>query len=157
MEAIERIKESGMQLASGGIIDYPGQTLQMLAEDIHLTWKLNVSWVPIIPYLPVPGTPLAEEGGMGSLDLCLRTISILRLLLPDTHINAQQPGKDPKLGLTNPEGNAKALNAGADILFLDLLKDQAGAFRVIEERQPINMDHLESVSSLSGMPLSFKR
>ena len=92
--------------------DYPGQTLSMLAEDILLTKALGISWAPVIPYLPVPGTPLAEEGGPGSIDLCQRTISLLRLMMPEVRITAQQPGPDPQKGLSDTVGNLEAASEG---------------------------------------------
>jgi len=72
MQCIEWIKESGMKLASGNIVDFPGQTDEMIAQDIMLMKKLEISWAPVIPYLPAKGTPLAEEGGRGSLEKKLK-------------------------------------------------------------------------------------
>lgn len=63
MNAIRWVKESGLLLASGNIVDYPGQTLEQLADDILLMKELEISWAPVIPYLPAQNTPLAAEGG----------------------------------------------------------------------------------------------
>jgi biotin synthase len=49
MRGIEWIKESGMRLASGNIVDYPGQTDEQIAEDILLMKQLEISWAPVIP------------------------------------------------------------------------------------------------------------
>ena len=61
------IREAGMKLASGNIVDWPGQTLDELADDILLMKELEISWAPNIPYLPAANTPLAQEGGPGEL------------------------------------------------------------------------------------------
>ncbi|MGI6317111.1 MAG: biotin synthase BioB [Christensenellales bacterium] len=155
LERIETLRELGFEVASGGIIDYPGQTLSMLAEDILLTKALGISWAPVIPYLPVPGTPLAEEGGPGSVDLCQRTISLLRLMMPEVRITAQQPGPDPQKGLSDTVGNLEALAAGGDMLFCDLLtEERAGQFSVVENRVVLGLEHIRDMAERSGMPLS---
>ena len=60
------IREAGMKLASGNIVDWPGQTLDELADDILLMKELEISWAPNIPYLPAANTPLARKGGRGA-------------------------------------------------------------------------------------------
>ena len=135
MGCIEEIRSCGYKLASGNIVDWPGQTLEELADDILLMQELDISWAPVIPYLPAAGTPLALEGGPGSLEKIHKEIAILRLSMPNVNITAQQPGKDLKKGLADPEGNLAAIRCGANVLFYDLLPEaQAKAFRVIDER-----------------------
>lgn len=65
MRCAHWIKEAGMKLASGNIVDWPGQTLDELADDILLMKELEISWAPNIPYLPAANTPLALEGRTG--------------------------------------------------------------------------------------------
>ena len=150
------IKEAGMDLASGNIVDWPGQTVEQLADDIELMKKLGISWAPVIPYLPVPGTPLALEGGPGSQMKNLKEISILRLMMPGVNLTAQQPGKNPADGLASVDGNLAALNAGANFLFADLLPTpQAQAFRVVENRITLGLDHMHKMADLAGMEFSF--
>lgn len=156
MQCIEWIKQSGMQLASGNIVDYPGQNDEQLAEDILLMKHLEISWAPIIPYLPAKGTPLAAAGDRGSLEKNLKEISILRILMPDINITAQQPGENPANGLADPEGNLHALNAGANMLFADMLPSAlAKNFSVIDNRITLGLAHIKSMAEKSGMMLSF--
>ncbi len=151
MQAIRAIQKSGMKLASGNIVDWPGQTEEELTEDIMLMRDLQISWAPVIPYLPARGTPLAEEGGRGSLLTMMKEIAILRLMMPGVHITAQQPGKDLSKGLADPEANADAVRAGADVLFFDLLPDpQARNFRVIDDRNISGPAHVYRVAELTG-------
>ena len=157
MKCIEYIKELGMELASGNIVDYPGHTKEQIAEDILLMKKLEISWAPIIPYLPAANTPLALEGGRGDILLNLKEISILRLMLPKLYITAQQPGRDLQKGLADDEGNLLALNAGADMLFADLLPDDlVTKFSVIDNRITLGLDHIKHMSELSAMELTFR-
>ena len=151
MEAVETIRACGMKLASGNIVDWPGQTTEELAEDILLMKRLEISWAPIIPYLPAAGTPLAREGGRGRLPVLYKEIALLRLMMPEVHITAQQPGEDLKKGLADPEGNLAAVRAGADLLFFDLLPDaQARNFRVIDDRNISGPAHISRLEELSG-------
>ncbi len=154
MKAIDAVKKSGMLLASGNIVGWPGQSTDELADDIMLMQKLGISWAPVIPYLPAKGTPLAEEGGRGDLLTMMKEISILRLMMPKVHITAQQPGENLRKGLSDPEGNLAAVNAGADVLFFDLLPDPtARNFRVIDDRNISGPAHIYRVSEMSGYAL----
>ena len=147
MDAILTIKSLGFQLASGNIIDWPGQTDEELAEDILLMKELEISWAPVIPYLPALGTPLAEEGGRGSLLKLYKEIAILRLMMPRVNITAQQPGEDMKKGLSDPAGNLAAIHAGANVLFFDLLPDPfAQSFRVIDDRNITGPGHIFKIA-----------
>lgn len=155
MKTIEAVKKSGMALGSGNIVGYPGQTLTMIAEDIELMQKLEISWAPNIPYMPAAGTPLALEGGPGDIITTLKELSILRLTIPGVKITAQQPGKDLSKGLADPEGNLDAIHAGANVLFCDLLPDaQAQSFRVIDNRNITGSGHIDNIAKLSGLPIS---
>ncbi len=156
MAAIRSIRELDIPLASGDIVGYPGQTEEMLAEDLLLMRDLGISWAPIIPYMPAKNTPLALEGGPGRLDWMWKVISVLRLMMPKVNITAQQPGKDPAEGLASREGNLAALNAGANFLYADLLPaSQAEDFRVIDHRVTLGLDHIREMADVSGMVLTF--
>lgn len=154
MRCIGWIKDCGLALASGNIVGYPGHTLEQVADDILLMRQLEIRWSPVIPYMPAKGTPLAEEGGPGSLDTALREISLLRLMMPEIRITAQLPGKNPADGLTADDGNSEALAAGGDLLFVDMLPSAlAKAFRVVDERLVKGMEHVRAMAQAAGMPL----
>ncbi|MGN1002694.1 MAG: radical SAM protein [Oscillospiraceae bacterium] len=154
MASIEAVKKAGMKLASGNIVDYPGHTPEMIAEDILLMKDLDISWAPVIPYMPAAGTPLAAEGGRGDIYLNLREIAILRLMMPSINITAQQPGRDMTKGLADDEGNLLALAAGANMLFADFLPDAlVGCFSVIDNRFTLGLEHIRNMASRSGMTL----
>ncbi|MFA7196236.1 MAG: radical SAM protein [Anaerovoracaceae bacterium] len=156
MKGIGWIKESGLELASGSIVDYPGQTAEQLAEDLLLTRDLGISWAPVIPYMPAKGTPLALEGGSGSTEKNLKVISMLRIMMPRINITAQQPGKDLSKGLADPQGNLDALNAGANMLFADMLPDAlARNFSVVDNRITLGLDHIQSMARKAFMPVQF--
>ena len=153
--AIAKIKEAGLLLASGNIVGYPGHTIEHIADDILLMNELGISWAPIIPFMPAVNTPLASEP-RGDYTMNLREISILRLMLPNIRITAQQPGSDMRDGLGGHDGNLAALNAGADILFTDLLPAaMAGNFKVVDRRMLGNLDFIRSLAEEAGMEIDF--
>lgn len=155
MEAIETVKRCGMRLASGNIVDYPGQTPEQLAQEIMLMRELDISWAPVIPYMPVPGTPLAEEGGAGDRGKCLREIALIRLMLPNCDITAQQPGDDPREGLGSPQGNLDALLHGANLLFLDMLPAaMSNDFAVVEQRLLGGMEQIRETGKRAGLTVA---
>lgn len=152
--SIEKIKKAGLQLASGNIVGYPGHTIEHIADDILLTVSLGVSWAPIIPFMPAVSTPLAKEL-RGDYTMNLREISILRLMMPTTRITAQQPGPDISEGLGGRTGNLAALNAGADILFTDLLPTAlARNFSVVDNRLLGSLDFIRSLADEAGMEIA---
>ncbi|MBQ1367076.1 MAG: radical SAM protein [Firmicutes bacterium] len=155
MEAIENVKESGLKLASGNIVDYPGQTEEMILEDIELMAKLGISWAPVVPYMPAKGTPLAEGAKPGERLKILKEIAILRLMMPKIRITAQQPGDDLSEGLATEQGNLDALMAGGNILFCDLLPAaKMKDFHVVDFRDLKGVDHFQKMADISGMKLS---
>ena len=154
MAAIEAVIESGMELGSGNIVDYPGHNIEKMAGDIDLMRRLRISWAPVVPYMPAANTPLALEGGRGSLELILREIAILRLMLPDVDITAGQPGEDMKKGFGDEQGNLNAVAAGANVLFADLLPaGRAQDFNVVDNRNLPGLGHMRKISELSNRPL----
>ncbi len=121
MAAVRRVPAAGLALASGNLVGLPGETEGDLIRDIRLTAELDVFWAPVVPYLPAPHTPLAEAGTpMGSVDRLLREIALLRLLMPEILITAGQPAQDSTLGFADPAGSRAALQAGADLFFVDI-------------------------------------
>ena len=153
MERARWIKEIGMKLGSGNIVDWPGQTQEELVQDILLMKELDISWAPNIPFLPAMGTPLAGEK-RGDFLTNFKESAILRLMLPHIKITAQQPGYDGKGGLSNSQGNLDAIACGANLLFCDLLPDaKANDFRPVDGRNVSGMKHCEDVAELTGLTL----
>lgn len=153
MERAHWIKEMGMKLGSGNIVDWPGQTQEELVQDILLMKELDISWAPNIPFLPAMGTPLAGEK-RGNFLLNFKEIAILRLMMAHIKITAQQPGYDGKGGLSNTQGNLDAVACGANLLFCDLLPDaKANDFRPVDGRNVSGMKHCEDVAELTGLTL----
>lgn len=159
-QGIRWIKEAGLLLGSGNIVDFPGQSLEELADDILLMKELEISWAPNIPFMPAAGTPLAvqEDGSkspFGSVDKMQREISLVRLLLPEADITAQQPGREIRNGLGDREGNQEAIRSGGNLLFVDMLPAAlAGAFRVVDNRMLQDLAHVRRTAEEAGVPFA---
>ncbi|MGD6731507.1 MAG: biotin synthase BioB [Pleomorphochaeta sp.] len=120
MKAIRNVKEVGLKLGTGNIVGLKNQSLDDLVGDIQLIKQLEADWVPIVPYIPSPNSIMAKDTPFGNVDLLLRSISIIRLLLPKAQITAGQPTQDSKLGFSDRQGNIDALLHGANKLFVEV-------------------------------------
>jgi biotin synthase len=104
------LRRLGYQLGSGVMIGLPGQTAEMMAEDLLFLQSLDLDMIGVGPFIPHPATPLADAAG-GTLGPALRFVACLRLLCPEALIPATTA-----LGALHPEGRQQALRAGANVL-----------------------------------------
>jgi biotin synthase len=107
---LDTLRGLGYQIGSGVIIGLPGQTVEMLAEDLLFLQGLELDMIGVGPFIPHPSTPLGRAP-RGALELSLRFVACLRLLCPQALIPATTA-----LGALHPEGRQMALRAGADVL-----------------------------------------
>ena len=119
IKCIHNAAEVGFKIATGNIIGLEGQSFEDLLVDFKYTLSFSPSWIPLVPYLPAPGTPMAIINPPGDIDLTLRFIALYRLMLEKTLITAGQPRKGSKLGFADPEGTSAAVKSGANIFFVD--------------------------------------
>jgi biotin synthase len=110
IESLKYLKALGYQIGSGVIIDLPGQTPEILAEDLLLCQKLELDMIGSGPFIPHQQTPL-KDSETGTVEMTLKFTALSRLLLPLAHIPATTA-----LGTIDAEGRQKALNAGANVV-----------------------------------------
>ena len=152
MKAIMAVKEVGLKLGTGSIVGLKGQSFDDLVRDIILTKDLEADWVPIVPYIPAKNTEMAKDTPFGSVDLLLRSISLLRLLLPTSQITAGQPTQDSKEGFADRLGNIKALKHGANKLFIEVTPMALrGEFEIIEGRKLLQLDNIDNMIQSVGL------
>ncbi|GAV22775.1 [FeFe] hydrogenase H-cluster radical SAM maturase HydE [Carboxydothermus pertinax] len=104
------LKDLGYEVGAGNMVGLPGQTDDMLWEDLLFMEKLQPEMVGIGPFIPHPHTPLAKEKG-GTLEQTLTMIALTRLTLPKANIPATTA-----LGTIHPEGRELGLKAGANVV-----------------------------------------
>lgn len=117
MHALNDLKELGFQVGCGFIVGLPGQTIESLARELTYIQEFQPHMVDVGPFIPQPGTPLADHPA-GDPQLTDDLISIIRILCPGALITA--PGEPESLVLAganvvcwplypaNPTGEALA-------------------------------------------------
>ncbi len=108
MECLHNLKELGVQTGSGFMIGLPGETLEILTDNILLCRELDLDMIGIGPYIPHPDTPLGNEPNAytGNEEIFYKAVSVLRIVNPDAHIPATTafdavfPGVGRDLALT---------------------------------------------------------
>ena len=107
---LHTLRSLGYQVGSGVMIGLPGQTLDMLADDLLFLQGLDLDMIGVGPFIPHPSTPLGRAP-RGTLALSLRFVACMRLLCPQALIPATSA-----LGALHPEGRQMALQVGADVI-----------------------------------------
>lgn len=126
-DCLMMIKELGYELGSGIMVGQPGQTIASIADDLLYLREIGVDMAGIGPFIPHPQTPLANEKG-GTLELGLRTMAVMRLLMPDINIPATTAMES-----LHPQGRLKALQAGANVVMPNVTE---GEYRKFYELYP---------------------
>jgi biotin synthase len=111
---LHTLRSLGYQVGSGVMIGLPGQSLEMLADDLLFLRDLQLDMIGVGPFIPHPTTPLGGEAG-GRVGLSLRFLALLRLLCPRALIPATTA-----LGTLSADGLWQGLQAGADVLMLNV-------------------------------------
>lgn len=112
------LKELGYELGSGIMVGLPGQSIESIADDLLFLKDIEVDMAGIGPFIPAPNTPLANEKG-GTLNLALRTMAVMRLLMPDINIPATTAMES-----LHPNGRIMALQAGANVVMPNITSNE---------------------------------
>jgi len=90
LECLYALKKLGIQTGSGFMIGLPGETIDILADNILLCRKLDLDMIGIGPFIPHPDTPLGREKNAyeGDEGMFFKALSVLRIFNPDAHIPA---------------------------------------------------------------------
>ena len=126
-DCLMMIKELGYELGSGIMVGLPNQTIESIADDLLFLKKIGIDMAGIGPFIPHPQTPLKDAAG-GTLDLALRTMAVMRLLLPDINIPATTAMES-----LAPNGRILALQAGANVVMPNVTE---GEYRKFYELYP---------------------
>ena len=126
-ECLLAIRELGYELGSGIMVGQPGQSVESIADDLLYFKDLGIDMAGIGPFIPHPDTPLADEAG-GTLEQALRTMAVMRLLMPDINIPATTAMES-----LHPQGRILALQAGANVVMPNVTE---GEYRRLYELYP---------------------
>lgn len=126
-ECLLMIRELGYELGSGIMVGQPGQSVASIADDLLYLKEIGIDMAGIGPFIPHPETPLAGEQG-GTLEQALRTMAVMRLLMPDINIPATTAMES-----LHPQGRLMALQAGANVVMPNVTE---GEYRRLYELYP---------------------
>jgi biotin synthase len=113
MQCLRRLKELGFETGTGNMVGLPGQTPEILADDLLVMKYLDADMLGIGPFIAHPDTPLADIGH-DDFELVLRVIAAARLITRNTNIPATTA-----LATLHPQGRLLALQAGANVVMPD--------------------------------------
>ena len=118
LDCLYWLKELGCQTGSGVMIGLPGQTIEILADDILLIKELDLDMIGMGPFIPHPDTPLQNEK-ISNLELSLKTYALVRIITKNTHIPATTA-----IGTIDLRGRGKALCCGANVIMPNLTPEK---------------------------------
>ena len=126
-DCLMMIKELGYELGSGIMVGLPEQSIESIADDLLYLKEIGIDMAGIGPFIPHPQTPLKDVGG-GMLDLALRTMAVMRLMMPDINIPATTAMES-----LHPQGRIMALRSGANVVMPNVTE---GEYRRFYELYP---------------------
>lgn len=126
-ECLLMLKELGYELGTGSMVGLPEQSIESIADDLLFMQKLEVDMAGIGPFIPHQQTPLKDAAG-GTLDLALRTMALMRIMLPDINIPATTAMES-----LHTQGRIKALQGGANVVMPNITE---GEYRKLYELYP---------------------
>lgn len=109
-QCLADLKDLGYQVGAGFIVGLPGQTSELLAEELLFLKELDPDMVGIGPLIPHPETPLGNSRA-GSVEQTLMLLALIRLLLPETLLPVTTA-----VNTLDKRGWEKGLQAGANVI-----------------------------------------
>ena len=113
LQCLRWLKELGFETGTGNMVGLPGQTTEILADDLLIMKLLNADMLGIGPFIAHSDTPLYGIDN-DDLELTLRVIAAARLITRNTNIPATTA-----LATLHPQGRLQALQAGANVVMPD--------------------------------------
>lgn len=110
IDCLKAIKAAGLEAGGGFMIGLPGQTPDIIANDLLTVASVPCDMAGIGPFLPHPDTEL-RDAAPGSAVLTLRAVALLRLLLPKANLPATTA-----LGVLDPAQKDKIFKCGANVI-----------------------------------------
>lgn len=151
LACIDSLFRAGLKVGSGDIVGLPGQTLGDLVDDLHLLGRYDLSTQSCSVFIPNEGSR-CRLAPMGSLDLTLNMLALMRIMYPGRLMPATSSLERPR-----PGGQYLGLMAGANTVTChdgtpDELKRLFPIYSVA--RYTPQPDHLARIVDRAGLSLS---
>ncbi len=144
IECIKTLKHIGYQTGMGMMIGAPGQSIDDLVQDLMLLQEIRPQMVGIGPFIPHSATPLGTHP-VGSIEVTLRLISIIRLLLPHALIPSTTA-----LATLSPHAQIAGIEAGANVIMPNLSpNDVRRNYEIYEGKAAFGTEAAEGLKLLS--------
>jgi biotin synthase len=113
LACLQALRAAGVQVGSGFMIGVPGETPEILADNILLCRELELDMIGIGPFIPHPDTPLGgrQNAYHAEPEMYYKAVAVLRLFNPDAHI----PATTAFDAVFPGEGRNKVLQRGANV------------------------------------------
>lgn len=138
IHALQTLKSLGFETGGGFMIGLPGQTSETVAQDLLLLADIPCDMAGIGPFVPCPGTPLADAPP-GSPERTRRAVALCRLLLPDANLPATT-----SLGVLDKNERDSVFGSGANVIMKKLTPPQ---YRAQYEIYPADYSHIQSIAA----------
>ncbi|MFC1652286.1 [FeFe] hydrogenase H-cluster radical SAM maturase HydE [Planctomycetota bacterium] len=134
LDCLQSLQDIGYQVGTGVMIGLPGQTLEMLADDIVFFHDFSIDMIGMGPYITHDDTPMAECGSADQaavFQLALNMIAVTRLVCPNVNIAATTA-----LQAIKPDGREQGLTYGANVTMPNLTPTEVRASYQLYEGKP---------------------
>ena len=139
----------GFQTGSGCMIGLPGQTLEMLAEDLLFITTLGVHMAGVGPFVPHPATPLGECDS-GDPQTTLNAVACLRILEPCLLLPATTA-----LETLSTNARRRALRAGANVIMPNVTPfEYRSSYEIYPNKASLGKDMREAYQRVTDLIVS---
>ena len=142
------LQELGYLNGSGMIIGLPGQTEEMLANDILYFKEMGINMIGIGPFVPAKGTPF-QDLPPGDVEMTLKAVAITRIVCKRVFLPATTA-----LATLDPEGQEKALTVGANtIMLINTPKKYRESYQIYSSKLAVDIESAIDVVKAVGRKL----
>jgi biotin synthase len=141
LNALKKLQKIGYQTGTGIMIGLPFQTIENIADDLLFFKNFDIDMIGMGPYIEHNQTPLYQyRKQLWTLDerffVSLKTIAVLRLLMPDINIAATTA-----LQAIDPIGREKAVRIGANVIMPNISPTMVRKDYLLYENKPCTNDN----------------
>lgn len=146
MQCLRDLKDIGYQTGCGCMIGSPGQTVEMLADELLFFREFQPHMVGMGPFLPHHATPFRAEKP-GSVEMTLLMLSMTRLLLPKVLLPSTTA-----LGTAQEGGRNRGILAGANVIMPNLSPlDQRSKYQLYDNKTGLGEDASEQLRLIEDL------
>ena len=148
---LNKLKSLGYETGSGVMVGIPGQSYDILANDLELFVKLDLDMIGVGPYIPHPDTELIleEHELFSSVEeservpntelMTCKVLALTRILCPEANLPSTTA-----LSTVNPNaGRVHGLERGANVIMPNLTPQK---YRILYEIYPNKAGKLDTAS-----------